>query len=141
MMSVKRTFVTTMAAAAFALGAVAAWSQFGFMKLNPLPLKQGGQILVPAQQLGDAFKAKLTLSGANISGQLGQHKFAMAVGSKKATLDGKTVQLPVAPRVTNKVVFVPLKEFAQGLGVKVEVTPEHIKLCTDQQCVMIKPPK
>ena len=130
-------------AAVLLLGALAAHAQFGFMKLEPPPLKQDGHIMVPTKQIAEAFKAKITYDKKTkkLSGKRGDHSFVMTIGSKAAKIGKKNVKLAVAPKIVKGTAFVPLKEFAQGIHLELEVKPERIKLCTDEICVMVKPPK
>ena len=133
----------SVAAALLVLCAFAAHAQFGFMKLDPPPVKQDGHLLVPTKQIAEAFKAKIAYNKQTkqLTGKRGDHSFVMTVGSKTAKIAGKTVKLPVPPKIVKGTAFVPLKQFAQGINVKLEVKPERIKLCTDEICVMIKPPQ
>jgi hypothetical protein len=124
------------------LGAFAAHGQFGFLKLEPPPIKQDGHTMVPTKQIAEAFKAKMTYDKATkkLTGKRDKYSMVMTIGSKTAKIGGKTVKLPVAPKVVEGTAFVPLRDFAKGIGVEVEAKPDRIKLCTDDTCVMIKPP-
>jgi hypothetical protein len=89
--------------------------------------KASGRTMVPMRFIGEAFGASVTWNAATrrVSVETegtANHKslsMVMTIGSKTATVNGKTVTLDVAPAIVVGRTFVPLRVISETLGATV----------------------
>ncbi len=91
------------------------------------PVIEGDTTLVPlrglferldAEVLWDGAEKKITVNGRNTS-------VVMTVGSKEALVNGKTVQMGIAPQLMNERTMIPVRFVAENLGAKVKWDEEN----------------
>lgn len=85
------------------------------------PYKSGGTVMVPLSVFTNAkgLAAKLQLkNNKTITLTYQKQTLVMTIGSKSATLNGKKLELPVAPVVKSGVTTAPLAVVAKSLGAK-----------------------
>ena len=89
---------------------------------SEMPIIENGRAMVPMRELFEALDAKVSYNEetGEISARKGNNYITMKAGSLKATLNGKEVNLDVAPYVTAKGrTMVPIRFAAEALDVNV----------------------
>jgi len=112
------------------VGKLAATVGGGTVKLDAAPYinKAGGRTMVPMRFIGEAFGAAVTWDAptrrvfVETKGTANQRPLLMimTIGSSRATVNGKTVTLDVAPAIVAGRTFVPLRFVAENLGCTVD---------------------
>lgn len=90
--------------------------------LPSAPYIKGGKTFVPLRVISEAFGAKVEWL-SDVKGiviEFMGKKIEMQVGSKKAIVNGKPVELDASPEITDGVTFVPIRFVADTLGATVE---------------------
>ena len=124
---------------------------------QPKTVKSKGHVLVELAPLAKFFGAKVSFSKrtkaisitALASDRKGKIKISMRIGSTKATVNGKTKKLPVAPQILTPAgeskgkTMVPLRWTAEALRGKVDVQSGGIiSICApNKQCMAVKMPE
>jgi len=86
------------------------------------PVIKNGTTLVPLRGIFEALGATVTYDSATkkIVGKKADIEVVLVLGQKKATVNGKTVELAQAAQVMNGSTMVPLRFIGQSLGADVE---------------------
>ncbi|MGE5483259.1 MAG: N-acetylmuramoyl-L-alanine amidase [Bacteroidota bacterium] len=79
---------------------------------------EGGYLLVPAVDTLAPLGVEVLDRASQLELRLGQRRLVLAAGKLEAELDGKPVNLPVAPVVESGVWFVPLARVSVALGLQ-----------------------
>ncbi|REE86237.1 copper amine oxidase-like protein [Paenibacillus taihuensis] len=79
-----------------------------------------GTTLVPLRVISDKLGGKITLKGKQISIVKGKSTLELTIDTASATINGKTVNLPVPVKVKSGRTLVPLRVISEGLGVAVK---------------------
>jgi hypothetical protein len=111
------------------VGKVAATVGEGAVKLDAAPFidKTSGRTMVPMRFIGEAFGATVTWDAptrrvfVETKGTANHRSLLMimTIGSTRATVNGKTVTLDVAPAIVAGRTFVPLRVISETLGATV----------------------
>jgi iron-siderophore transport system substrate-binding protein len=116
----------------------------GAAELTPAPVWQSGTLIGPAKAAAQFAKATFSYSTTTkaMTAKLGSKTVVMTVGSKTAKANGSATTLPLAPKMLNNTLYVPLKNLFNGLGLQVHPSGADWIVCTDQMCLRLKvPPK
>lgn len=84
------------------------------------PRIEEGSTLVPVDLAGRVLGAEITVSDQNVNITNNGQTLTLTLDSIKATLNGETVNLPVAPRMENGKVMVPLRAVMESFKANVE---------------------
>ncbi|MDK2855464.1 MAG: hypothetical protein PWQ86_677 [Bacillota bacterium] len=97
------------------------------------PYRLGNRVMIPLRAAAEALGGKVTYEQASksVEVELAGHVLQVTQGSPRATLDGRTLELPLAVGVVQDRTIVPLEAFT-ALSLKVE-------MAQDGQLVRIKP--
>ncbi|HKE37528.1 MAG TPA: copper amine oxidase N-terminal domain-containing protein, partial [Candidatus Baltobacteraceae bacterium] len=87
---------------------------------NPGPIERTGRVFVPMRSIFERMGATVVYSNGNINATRGRTTVALVIGSTSANVDGRVVQLDVAPFIVGATTFVPLRFIAQSLGANVD---------------------
>lgn len=90
-----------------------------FIATGPGPIQMSGTTFVPVRLLFEATGAKIGLSNDHITVAYRKQLLAFKVGDINATLDGKSIQMPLAPLVYQNRTYVPIRFLSQAFGAKV----------------------
>jgi len=95
------------------------------VEADPPPMLRNGTTLVPLRGALENLGAIVTYipDGQRIRVQQGARRVELTVGENVALVDGKSVPVPVAPRVEDGRAFVPLRFLAELFGYKVAWEP------------------
>ncbi|SEK49562.1 copper amine oxidase N-terminal domain-containing protein [Paenibacillus sp. OK003] len=86
------------------------------------PFIENGQTMIPLRAVADAFgfEVKWEQSEGKITLEKDSRNIIMHIGKKEMLVDGNKVDLKgVAPMVRGKVTFLPVRQLAETLGIKV----------------------
>lgn len=85
------------------------------------PVVEHDRTMVPMRGLLEALGAKVAWdqSSHTVTADLGSTEIKAVIGSTAATVNGKSVALDVAPEILNDRTFIPLRFFAENLGMGV----------------------
>ncbi|TDA68634.1 MAG: copper amine oxidase N-terminal domain-containing protein [Clostridia bacterium] len=85
------------------------------------PVLEGGRVWLPFRFIGEALGAEVRWEAASqkVEYVLGPHRLQLTLGSRRATTDGREVELEAAPRVVNGVTIVPVRVVSTYLGANV----------------------
>lgn len=91
------------------------------LRLSQPPYVNNGTTLVPMKDIFNALNASVTWDGAanKVSGSKGNITLSLVIGSKEATVNGKTVKLDTPAVIQNGTTFVPLRFIAEALKAEV----------------------
>jgi len=91
------------------------------MVLQVAPVMQRGRLLVPFRALFEAFGATVGWQDATstVTGQLGSTTLSLVIGRNVAVVNGRNVNLDVAPVIISGRTLVPLRFVAENLGAEV----------------------
>lgn len=112
--------------------------------LTPPPLWSGGHLLGPARQAAELVRASFSYDSSTqrLKLKLGENTVEMKRGSSTATVNGRTITLPIAPRMLNGTIYVPLKTLFSGLGLQIKPHGETAWiLCNSKLCIRLEVPK
>ena len=84
------------------------------------PRIEEGSTLVPVYLAGRVLGAEITVSDQNVNITNNGQTLTLTLDSTKATLNGETVNLPVAPRMENGEVMVPLRAVMESFKANVD---------------------
>ncbi|MDO3413015.1 copper amine oxidase N-terminal domain-containing protein [Saccharibacillus sp. CPCC 101409] len=95
------------------------------LQLGAAPYSKNGTTLVPMRPLFESLGIKITWNEAaqTIRGTKGSLDFTLKVGSKQATVNGKSVQLSEAAVTRGGYTFVPLRFIGEASGALVLWNP------------------
>ncbi len=95
------------------------------VEADPPPMVRNGTTLVPLRGALENLGAIVTYipDGQRIRVQQGARRVELTIGENIAMVDGKSVPVPVAPRVEDGRAFVPLRFLAELFGYKVAWEP------------------
>ncbi len=112
------------------------------IRLHSPPVWSSGRVLMPMREIFQWLGAKVVWSGKNrsVTAKKGSRSLRIAVGSRKASVGGKSASLDAAPRIIRGRVYVPLRFVGQSLGVKVEYRPRDggILLKSGSRCGFVE---
>jgi len=112
--------------------------------LDPAPVWSNGTLIGPGRQAAEVVKATFTYdaNAHKLTFKLGTKSVVMTRGSTSAKVNGKTVTLPVAPKVVNGTTYVPLKVLFTGLGLDVKPNGDTAWIiCTETLCIRLEVPQ
>ncbi|MBT9152844.1 MAG: hypothetical protein DDT35_01070 [Firmicutes bacterium] len=91
------------------------------MQLDVAPVIRAGRVLIPFRALFEAFGAIVGWDAATetVTGQKGDTTIALVLGRNVATVNGRQVNLDVAPFALTGRTLVPLRFVAENLGAEV----------------------
>jgi len=84
------------------------------------PISDHGRVLVPLRVVSENLGAKVDYKNNVVSISQGTKTIGLTIGSKTATVGGKSVTLDSPPYVKSSRVYVPLRFVSEQLGQKVE---------------------
>ncbi|TVY05663.1 copper amine oxidase N-terminal domain-containing protein [Paenibacillus cremeus] len=86
------------------------------------PFLDNGSTLVPLRVITTAFGATIKWNDQTQSVELayGNQVIVLKIGSTEGTLNGKKIDIPVAPQLKNGTTMVPLRFISETFGAKVE---------------------
>ena len=119
-------FTGTSCAAPFITGMVACWLSY-CEEIGYNPNREEVKIFISSHCLDYEEDGKDRRSGHGLfilPSKLEPVKIEMKIGSKVATVNGKEVQLDVAPFTKNDRTMVPIRFVAESFGAKVDYTPK-----------------
>ncbi|MDQ0115976.1 stalk domain-containing protein [Paenibacillus harenae] len=90
-----------------------------FITSDPGPILTSGTTFVPIRSLFESIGAKIGYNNDYVTVSFGKQLLAFKVYDTKATLDGKSIQMPAAPLSYKGRTYVPLRFLAQAFGAKV----------------------
>lgn len=90
-----------------------------FIASDPGPIQMKGTTFVPVRSLFESIGAKIGYNNDSVTVTYGKQLLAFKVYSTKATLDGKSMQMPAAPLSYQGRTYVPLRFLAQAFGARV----------------------
>jgi len=103
--------------------------------LDVPPFIQSGRTLVPFRFIGEALGAKIgftqdpkTKLTKTVSYELGSIRIILTINNKTADVNGRKVQLDVAPIIVKGRTFVPVRFVSENLGASVEWIAEEEKI-------------
>lgn len=80
------------------------------------PVSENGRVKVPLRGIGEALGAKVAFSGKTITYQKEGKSIELTLGSREATVDGKTVMMDAAAKAVKGRTYVPLRFVSENLG-------------------------
>ena len=91
------------------------------MTLQVAPVMRAGRVLVPFRALFEAFGAEVGWQEATstVTGRLGETTISLVLGRNVAVVNGRNINLDVAPLVITGRTLVPLRFVAENLGADV----------------------
>ncbi|NLC76350.1 MAG: copper amine oxidase N-terminal domain-containing protein [Clostridia bacterium] len=97
------------------------------MSLAKAPYVKENRVMLPFRFIGEVMGAGVTWDGVakQATFQRGSQKVSLTIGARQAEVNGRTVELDVAPELVDGVTMVPLRFVADGLGARVEWLPEQ----------------
>lgn len=92
------------------------------MSVTTPPFMENYRVLVPMRSVFQALGATVVWNGETktITASKDNKQIRLKVGSKKATVDGKSYTLDVAPQIINGHTFVPTRFVSEALGATVK---------------------
>ncbi|UOF88641.1 Ig-like domain-containing protein [Fodinisporobacter ferrooxydans] len=87
------------------------------------PVIDDNYTLVPVRGIFEALGAKVEWENGTIRMFKDTHTVLLEIGSKTAAIDGKIVQLDIAPKIINDRAFVPVRFISEAFGAKVSWDP------------------
>jgi len=98
------------------------------------PYFEGGTLWVPARELGEELHAGVSWKAGTAVLSLRDKQVRVVVGSRWMDVNETRQQLPAAPRIRHRVLYVSLRPVATALGAGVDFDPEWrtIKVSTAQ---------
>lgn len=84
------------------------------------PRIEDGSTLIPVYLVGRILGADITISDENINITKNDRTLTLTMGSTQASLNGETINLPLAPRGENGEVMVPLRVVMDAFKAKVD---------------------
>ncbi|OAS13258.1 stalk domain-containing protein [Paenibacillus oryzisoli] len=109
----------------------------GFQVLfTQLPVLEEGSMLVQLRPIYEKLDIKIDWDETTqtITGSKNAFQISMTVNSTEASVDGKAVIIPIAPRIMYQSTFVPLRFVAESVGGDVtwDEKTNHINIITDK---------
>lgn len=83
------------------------------------PTLENGRVQVPLRGIGEALEARIGFSGKTVTYEKNGKSIILTLGSKTATVDGKSVTLDTAAKAIEGRTYVPLRFVSENLGEKV----------------------
>ncbi|MGQ9733065.1 MAG: copper amine oxidase N-terminal domain-containing protein [Candidatus Zipacnadales bacterium] len=111
--------------------------------LTPAPIWESNTLMGPSRPAVELVKGSMTYDAETkkLSFRLGDKVVVMTRGSRTATINGKAITLPCAPKVLNGTTYIPLKHLYVGLGLEVKpVSKSRWIICLKTQCVPLEVP-
>lgn len=104
------------------IGSTTAYVNGEAITIDAAPYLEGSTTMLPFKFIGDALGAAVKWEGDSkiVTFVQGDDVIALQIGSKIAMVNGETVQLDVAPVISNNRTFVPLRFVSTQLGAKVD---------------------
>ncbi|MDQ0063697.1 stalk domain-containing protein [Paenibacillus harenae] len=90
-----------------------------FIASDPGPIQMKGTTFVPLRSSFESIGAQISYNNGNVTLSYQKQQLAFKVYDTKATLDGKSIQMPAAPLSYHGRTYVPLRFLAQAFGAKV----------------------
>lgn len=84
------------------------------------PFLEDNRVQVPLRGIGEALEAKIGFSGKTVTYEKSGKTIKLTLGSKTATVDGKSVTMDTVAIALNGRTYVPLRFVSENLGEKVE---------------------
>lgn len=91
-----------------------------FVASDPGPIQMNGTTFVPVRSLFESIGAKIGYNNDFVTVAYRKQLLAFKVYDTKATLDGKSIQMPAAPLSYQGRSYVPIRFLAQAFGAKVK---------------------
>lgn len=97
------------------------------------PRVEEGTTMVPVYVVGRVLGADITTADQNLTIEKNGQKLTLTLDNKVASLDGKTVNLPVAPCRENGEIMVPLRAVMDAFGAKIDWQGESRTILVNYQ--------
>jgi len=97
------------------------------------PRIEEGTTMVPAYVVGRVLGAEITTDGQNLDIEKNGRKLTLTLDNKAASLNGETVNLPVAPSRVNNEIIVPLRAVMDAFGAKIDWQGQSSTVLVDYQ--------
>ncbi|MHA7966355.1 beta-propeller domain-containing protein [Paenibacillus sp. CAU 1782] len=104
-----------------AQGEIRVYVEGTLLELQTPPFIESSAAIVPVREIAEALGAKVTFRDAAKEGRAidvtrGNRSAKLVIGSKTMNANGRSVALPVAPRLANGVALVPARAISEALG-------------------------
>ncbi|MGS0763512.1 DUF6612 family protein [Syntrophomonas curvata] len=97
------------------------------------PRIEEGTTMVPAYVVGRVLGAEIATDGQNLDIEKNGRKLTLTLDNKAASLNGETVNLPVAPSRVNNEIIVPLRAVMDAFGAKIDWQGQSSTVLVDYQ--------